>query len=211
MKALIYIVFLGIIEAVEVEAQQPTPFSVTNSYKQLTVTFDQAQQDFNLLSKSSPSPEDIRKLFIECMHLSDGRSPGNLATDRDTKFQFLLKFLVFCKNLEDPKFNINDTGSPISLEAPVPPDSGIIPGQNPDQVKDPKLRAAYLQLIQENNAKLAYYNMQTTLINLQNRCIKFTRFYIKSHYGDSDLDQVKKTIANQLGNDPDTQKLLQVK
>jgi hypothetical protein len=128
----------------------------------------------------TPSAKKVRELFFMCQRIPENHNANTWASDREFKLTSFLALLVAIDLLKDPKFDPNQPKP--SFEAPVPPGSGIMSGEDPKDVSNPVLRLKYEQMIKANNTLLATEQLQDSLIVVRQECAGYAKSFIKNRY-----------------------------
>jgi hypothetical protein len=98
----------------------------------------------------------------------------------------------------DPKFDFNDR--PV-LNVLAPPATGLPAGASPESIKDPKLRADYMNAIAQNSAKSKRYNDQYWLKQNTASFLREAERYLVNAYArpPEDLAELEKLLSEYIG------------
>ena len=135
---------------------------------------------------------------------------GSMQPGADEKLPDLRKFhqdklILWLKVLNaidaklDPKFDANNTPA---LAVTPPPDAQVPAGADPNSIRDPKIRAEYLDSITANQEKARYYSLQYKLHRLNEQISGDVEAYVrKFHLGNAEekteyLQLVEKVVAS---------------
>jgi hypothetical protein len=87
-------------------------------------------------------------------------------TSDEAKAAQQIRILILARNY------LNSHTRPVGeVQSNIQPPDGGIPGVAPEAVKDPKLRAQYVKMIEENNAKAEAQNTYDAFVALQNQVL----------------------------------------
>ena len=150
--------------------------------------------------RQAPDWQLLRTVFNDITRIPEDRKLPTWEADRDFKLVSLCSLLTLIDKLKDPRFDPTNPG--VELEADVPPNSGLMPGEDPAGVKDTVLKAKYLAMIKEQDDKLLQVNLQNDLIRIRRECAAYASRYIKTRYTPNERgDQLKALIQNAFNGD----------
>ena len=153
----------------------------------------------NLLSNNNEVPISLEQRMIENLqgveeYKASLVSEENWEADRAERIKLLLHLWRRLQNNIDRNFDpANVENKPIS-NVPVP--GPYKQGVNPDNIREPEIRAKYKESIKANTLKAKKYNMQVQLKKLDKTLPEFVESFLIQMYSafPSDLNKLKKDI-----------------
>jgi len=150
---------------------------------------------------TKPSSDVLTKLIIISKKLPNNSNSSTWSTDKQNKLKVLFQLLAVIDKIKDPSFESimtnysNGAKMPdkykIFMNVPPPPNSGILPGEDPAQVKDPQLKKQYEDAIALNSSKIRDLTLQTDLYKSRNEILQYIHEFIWSWYKRDRGDQEK--------------------
>jgi hypothetical protein len=110
---------------------------------------------------------------------------------RDKKLQRIFSIFNHIEAKRDPRFDPKDL--PLMNPDP-PPESGLIPGAAPEEIRDPAVRAAYEKQIAATQAKLKAYGFQSKLNDAQQECTEMFEDFVTQQYPKSSERELATVI-----------------
>lgn len=129
----------------------------------------------------------------------------DLAVERDTAQRLALRkdalrtWLTLLAAIDrhlDPRFDPADVPE-VKLIPPRSGDVALPAGASPDRIADPQARQAYEAAIKRNDAKAAYYDLQTKLRRLNDRATRESERFLEFSYSSAAPDQQEISAAIQ--------------
>jgi hypothetical protein len=136
--------------------------------------------EFEFISKLKSSSVSFWKVISE----------KDWKTDREERVKLITHFWNRFQNKIDRNFNFNDIKNRPVGNVPVPAPN-YLPGIEPDDIKEPEIRAKYMTAIEANKAKAETYNLQIELHRLDKELPDFIeKFFIELYSQPPDERQV---------------------